>query len=312
MENEWNLVPDSDGKLTMMSREAIYSTEIEGRFTAAADMIFFLFTREDPTGGQRILLEDSASLGLSNFNPANPTRFLIHGWNGNAGATSNILVRNAYTATGDFNVIVVDWGAGANSNYISSRNRVEAVGNVVARFINFLVLVGGQRLDQIAVIGHSLGGHAAGFAGKHVAVGRVHTIIALDPAGPLFSATDPNDRVDAGDAEYVESIITNGGVLGMMEPIGTTNFYPNGGSSQAGCGIDIAGTCAHARSNEFFAESLRSGGFVGSRCDSFNDVSSGNCNGASFAMGGEPSLHGRGAEGIFFLRTATSSPFALN
>lgn len=167
-------------------------------------------------------------------------------------------------------------------------------------------------MEQISVSGHSLGGHAAGFVGKHVSVGKVHTIVALDPAGPLFSATDPTVRVDASDADYVESIITNGGVLGMMEPIGTANFYPNGGRSQPGCGIDISGNCAHGRAVGLFAESIRTTvGFRANQCESMDNVASGACSGPVFLMGGEPSLHGSGAEGIFFLTTGSSSPFAL-
>lgn len=296
----------------MMHKDEIHSSEPEGRFTAESDIVFLVFTRQNPTVGQIIQLENLDSLLSTNFNPANPTRFLIHGWNGGANAGSNNAPRNAYLEVGEFNVIVVDWGAGANSNYITSRNRVGAVGAVVGRFIDFLVLQTEHRLDQIYVTGFSLGGHAAGFVGKHVTVGTVHTIVALDPAGPLFSATDPTVRVDASDAEYVEVIITNGGILGLMEPVGTANFYPNGGRSQPGCGIDISGNCAHGRAPAFHTESIRTTvGFWSSQCESIDNMSIESCVGPRFAFGGEPGLHGFEANGIFFLETGSASPFAL-
>ncbi len=48
------------------------------------------------------------------------------------------------------------------------------------------------------------------------------------------------ERLDAGDAEYVECVHTNGigwvtGIAGNGHPICRANFYPNGGGSQPGC-----------------------------------------------------------------------------
>jgi len=70
------------------------------------------------------------------------------------------------------------------------------------------------------IIGHSLGAHVSGFAGKNVKNGQVRTIIGLDPALPLYSFDSPNKRLNSNDAYYVESIQTNGGTLGFLKPIG--------------------------------------------------------------------------------------------
>lgn len=88
------------------------------------------------------------------------------------------------------------------------------------------------QFSQVTVAGHSLGGHAAGFVGKHVTRGRIQSIIGLDQAGPLFSLANSETRMDIGDAIYTEGIITNGGTLGFFEPILHATFYPNGGRSQ--------------------------------------------------------------------------------
>lgn len=306
----WNIVPDGNGDLHLIHRSELFDPEIEGRFDATADVIFLLRTQAN-RDGERIILGDSGSLSSSNFNPSIPTRFVIHGWNNEASSDVNQYITNAYLDVGAFNVIVVDWGAGANTiNYISARNYVNQVGPVVARFINEAVSNNGLRLSDVHIIGHSLGGHTAGIAGKHVD-GLVNTIIALDPAGPLFYYDVVDERVHSGDAEYVEIIHTNGWTLGFGDSIGDSDFYPNGGASQPGCGWDLVGTCAHSRSYQFLAESILGHRFVAVPC-LMNEVDNGNCSpgGDSVLMGGEPSNHGRNVYGIFHLTTNEESPFA--
>lgn len=69
----------------------------------------------------------------------------------------------------------------------------------------------------------------------------------MDPAAPLFGDTPLEDRLDSLDAGFVQVIHTNGGLLGWSDPLGDADFYPNGGSSQAGCGLDLAGKCAEQK-----------------------------------------------------------------
>ena len=57
----------------------------------------------------------------------------------------------------------------------------------------------------------------------------------LDPAGPLFESQHPNSRLDESDAEFVDVIHSNGenlilGGLGSWQPMGTVDYYPNGGT----------------------------------------------------------------------------------
>jgi len=64
----------------------------------------------------------------------------------------------------------------------------------------------------------------------------------LDPANPLFTG-GASGRLASGDATLVDTIVTDGDGLGLLNPIGDVNFYPNGGRRvQPGCGIfDIGG-----------------------------------------------------------------------
>lgn len=216
----------------------------ETLFVVETDVVFTLFTRRSPDQGHVIVLNNSDSLIRSGFLSSHSTRVLIHGWKGGSQSALNKLLRREYLIHGDFNIIVVDWSVGADTqNYIAARNRVNEVGPLVSRFIDFLSNGTNASFSDLTIIGHSLGAHIAGIAGKHTVNVRVRTIFALDPAGPLFSLGSPENRLAENDAEYVEVIYTNSGVNGFDLPLGQSNFYPNGGRKQPGCGNDLEGKC---------------------------------------------------------------------
>jgi pancreatic triacylglycerol lipase len=124
------------------------------------------------------------------------------------------MLRNAYLSRGDFNCITVDWSVGASTiSHITARNRVPEAGQVVATFLSFLENYG-LNMNQVYITGHELGAHIAGFAGKNTQ-GRINTIFGTDPAGRSFSLDNPDDRLAATDAQYVETIVTSGGNIGL-------------------------------------------------------------------------------------------------
>lgn len=100
----------------------------------------------------------------------------------------------------------------------------------------------GVSLENINVIGHSLGAHVSGFAGKKVQneTGRpVAKIFGLDPAGPLFSGKEEQDRLSKDDAREVFVLHTDGGKFGYRESFGAADFFANGGTAiQPGC-LDV-------------------------------------------------------------------------
>lgn len=177
-------------------------------------------------------------------------------------------------------MIAVNWQAKSNTiNYISARRRVNRVGPMVAAFVDFLCTAGEANIDDIHLIGHSLGGHVVGIAGKHVTVGQLPLVIAMDPANPLFRMNRPDERVAVGDARNVHIIHTAAGSLGFSAPLGDASFYPNGGRSQPGCGWDMTGSCAHSRSIDLIAESVNTAvGFYSLNCTSYEEIRRGRCN----------------------------------
>lgn len=60
--------------------------------------------------------------------------------------------------------------------------------------------------------------------------------IGLDPAFPLFEPGSKSERLNAGDADFVDVIHTDGGIFGYPWPLGHADFFPNGGIPlQPGC-----------------------------------------------------------------------------
>jgi len=313
-EEDWHLVPDADGKLHLVDIRAL-DMEVEPRFVPFTDVIFRLFTTSNPTAPQVITIYNDAQLLASNFNPALQTRFTIHGWNG-GGPLAGAFLRNAFLQHGSFNVFTVDWGLGSiTPNYPLARGRVTAVGQLVAQFIDW-INTHGASFASISVTGHSLGGHIAGIAGKFTTLGILASIVSLDPAGPLFSIDNPQDRVHHTDATYVEVIFTDMGQLAFEQPIGHANFYPNWGTAQPSCeNNDAGGFCSHVLVNDFYIESINpvSTFFGATRCRDFNDIRIRDCvaSGESRRLGGEPVFDGPSVPGsVFYLTTNAQRPFA--
>ncbi|KAJ9598581.1 hypothetical protein L9F63_010710 [Diploptera punctata] len=160
--------------------------------------------------------------------------------------------------------------------------------------------------DVNVILVDCLGAHIAGVAGSKVTKGKVGKITEKASRG-LY---DLDDRLDSGDASFVEVIHTCGGTLGILEAIGHADFYPNGGTPpQPGCSVTL-GACSHGRSHEFFSESIVTNtGFYARKCDSFSDYEAGNCNSNDQAVMGENTS--TSARGTYYLETGSSSPYAL-
>lgn len=153
------------------------------------------------------------------------------------------------------------------------------MGPHVANLIQFLIEYGNLNIDDTVLIGHSLGAHIVGIAGKSLKNHKLPKIIGLDPASPLFSLDNVDKRLDKSDAHYVEIIHSNAGFLGLSHPLGHASFYPNGGKKQPGCGWDLISVCAHSRSYIYYAESIYNDKrFYAWQCESYDEIVDGKCN----------------------------------
>ncbi|KAF6385336.1 phospholipase A1 member A [Rhinolophus ferrumequinum] len=177
---------------------------------------FLLFTHSDPSCGK--LVEESSDIQRSGFNATLGTKLIIHGFRalGTKPAWIGKFVR-ALLRSADANVIAVDWVYGASGVYYS------AVENAL-----------GVSESAVHIIGVSLGAHVGGMVG-HFYKGQLGWITGLDPAGPEYTRASLEERLDPGDALFVEAIHTDTDNLGIRIPVGHVDYYVNGGQDQPGC-----------------------------------------------------------------------------
>uniref|UniRef100_A0A8C4JVT3 Triacylglycerol lipase n=1 Tax=Dromaius novaehollandiae TaxID=8790 RepID=A0A8C4JVT3_DRONO len=206
----------------------------------------------------------------------------------------------------DVNCICIDWKKGSRCQYTQASNNIRVVGAEIAYFVNVLMEKYGYSPDNVHIIGHSLGAHAAGEAGKRrPGIGR---ITGLDPAQPYFQDTPIEVRLDKSDAEFVDVIHTDSAPtipylgFGMSTAIGHLDFYPNGGEQMPGCDknalsqiVDLDGiwqgkyvnakegtrdfvACNHLRSYKYYSDSIIfPDGFLGYACDSYDVFETESC-----------------------------------
>ncbi|GAB1864127.1 phospholipase A1 [Camponotus japonicus] len=268
---------------------AVELAEIE---ESALETFFFLFTRNNPKNGQQLIVNDKESVDNSFWNPEHPTSIYVHGWRGNISSGSpSTLIRDAYLSANDYNVILVDWQkAASNLWYWKVARSIPFVAGHLTKLVNFLEKEAGLDTSRLRLIGHSLGGHIVGLAARG-ANSKVAELMALDPAKPAFISKGPGERVDITDADLVQVIHTS--AIGLENPLGDSDFYPNGGTLQPGCSKLIP-ACAHARAYLYYAESVKNP--TGFRA-------------GNVFMGG-PKFDSN-ARGKYTLKTRRSSPFAL-
>ncbi|KAF7267014.1 hypothetical protein GWI33_019720 [Rhynchophorus ferrugineus] len=282
--------------------------QIHARVTSAraseSDITYVFYSRDYFDGIYVHINDSSINHIMDVFKVSKPTVILIHGFKDGFEADSNTYVRKAILSKLNANVIKVDWRPLADQNYLVARNAVPYVGAFAASFLSSLSAQFQYSLTNVTLVGFSLGAHIAGNIGRNTDT-PIGYIMALDPAGPLIES---DVSVRPSDADYVQSIHTNGGVLGMVNAVGHSDFYPNGGSRQPGCGSDILGGCSHNRAWEFFAESLTNNKFVSQKCNSWDEYRNHLCHGETRLMGGLNTVD-KLAKGVYYLETNDQSPY---
>ncbi|XP_048481407.1 lipoprotein lipase isoform X2 [Plutella xylostella] len=125
----------------------------------------------------------------------------------------------------------------------------------------------------------------------------------MDPAGPSWRLNPL--ALNREDARYVEAIHTDGNILGIFDPIGHANFYPNGGMNpQPGC---LISTCSHSRSYQLMAASVKLNHLVARECGSLLAVPLGLCGGPVRRLGNDDL--DKEESGIYYLSTDDKYPY---
>ncbi|XP_048479794.1 pancreatic lipase-related protein 2 [Plutella xylostella] len=278
----------------------------EPEYRPDVENVYHLFTRENPTRSQPLLLGSVNALRESNFDASRKTVVLVHGFQGDVVDPSNLVILPAVLQAADVNVFLVDWSAGAAGSYRSAVANVFVSGESVGRFLNWLSAETGASAADLTLVGHSLGGQQVGVIGRSVD-GDVGHIASLDPAYPGFVRN--TERLKPTDALYTEVIHTDVGLRGYPEPLGDVDFYPNGGNKMPGC---PGAECSHDRAYYYYAESVVSGGFTGTLCRSHIFAISGQCDSdVTLDMGGLDAKTGF-TPGSYYLETNAGQPFSKN
>ncbi|XP_070501464.1 lipase member H-like isoform X1 [Chironomus tepperi] len=284
------------------------------------DIKFFLYNQKYQKNGKQIFLNDAK--GLKNLNKKMPLAIFVHGFTDSSigpSTLSAMKVKDAFMEIKNYSVILVDWSPiAAFPWYLDAVNNAPRVSRYISRFIKFLVK-SGVLLENIHLIGFSLGAEISGFIGKTLKDWGIllPRITGIDPAGPMFMNGDTTTRISRSDAKFVDIIHTDGGILGMPWAVGHADFFPNGGfASQPGCIneslsrnniIGIVAGCSHTRALLFFAESIRRPhAFPADRCDPTNNES-------AECKEGIPAFMGLAADkrlrGKFYLTTNAEEPY---
>ncbi|KAG0443035.1 hypothetical protein HPB47_015357 [Ixodes persulcatus] len=180
---------------------------------------------------------------------------LVHGWLGSFASFSSISssssssrkvkdeeladIKNELLRVENATVIVVDWFEKAKYIYSESKQNAKQMADGMAWLVKTLVEAGALRVSKVHYIGHSLGAQAAGYFAQSLKLilngQKIGRITGLDPAIRGFE----DEHLDTDDADFVDVIHTSNGILhlGMRDPIGHVDFYPDGGGRQSGCYI---------------------------------------------------------------------------
>ncbi|XP_063992120.1 pancreatic triacylglycerol lipase-like [Diachasmimorpha longicaudata] len=263
----------------------------------------YLLYKRGSSSHHELLIDNFKTIKSSPLNNTLTTYIIIHGYLDNGDKSWILRAKQELLLREECNVIVVNWIGGAGPPYPQAVANTRLVGAMTARLASQLIEVGGVQPRRIHAIGHSLGAHTCGYLGYQLRsqygyhLGR---ITGLDPAEPHFSNTSPMVRLDPTDADFVTAIHTDSspfmtGGLGISQPVGHIDFYPNGGKNQPGCNNGVLNSitiekgsfvkgikrflgCNHIRSYDYFIESINTVcPFLAVPCSSWNDFQQGSC-----------------------------------
>ncbi|XP_050091075.1 phospholipase A1-like [Anopheles aquasalis] len=273
------------------------------------DMNYVLMTEDDNVTIP--LLESDDLWSHDQFNKKFNTVILVTGWTSNINEPNRAIdtIFNAYKARGGYNFVVIDTAEYVDTLYTWSAFNTNDLGKGLADGLQGLIKY--VPLEKIHLIGHSLGAHIVGAAGRQfqfLTNQSIPRITGLDPANPCFNEGESLSGIQRGDADFVDIIHTNAKVLGKRDPIGDADFYPNGVVSvQPGC-FDPA--CSHKRAWELYAETVYpeyEKSLLATKCNSLLSLNTGGCisNPVPLGFACPPT-----AKGNFFLKTSNKSPFS--
>ncbi|XP_023180093.2 vitellogenin-3-like isoform X2 [Drosophila hydei] len=234
------------------------------------------------------------------------------GWQTTLNSSDGISeLQKAFMWRPEVNFLVVDTFDYLTTLYMWSAQNTNFIGKSLSLGLQKLANV--RPGVNIHLIGHSLGTHLMGFAGRKYfeLTGRlVDRITGLDPAKPCFIGRTSYQGLTSNDARLVDVIHTNPGILGQLSPVGHVDFYPGGEDPiQNGCSFIV---CSHYRAVSYFVESVYPGqesNFWATKCNSTKMLRAKTCDSSATVMGYAVNWNARG---IYYLEVNSDSPYGMN
>lgn len=141
---------------------------------SASDVAIYYYSKH--TNGVLVDLADANSLKKTDFSSGKSTIFCVHGWQNDHSSEINNDVRSAYLAVQDVNFFVVDWSKIAKKDYVTAQHNVQSIGQTLGGLIKDASAHSGLNLGKTILVGHSLGAHVAGVAGKTIGSQADHIV----------------------------------------------------------------------------------------------------------------------------------------
>ncbi|CAG9765026.1 unnamed protein product [Ceutorhynchus assimilis] len=213
---------------------------------------------------------------------------IVHGFQSQATADWVKSLASAYHNIGIKNTLAINWQKIAKQFYSTAAEATKMVGEMVGEWLfDNILQQNSSKLENIHLVGHSLGAHVAGFIAKKISNltdgEKVYRVSGLDVAAPLFEypiKLPTTSRLDRDDAQNVDVYHTDGGLFGFLSPTGQQDFYVNyGGPIQPGCEGNILESveCSHSFSHKLFTKTLNSSDYIAIRCDNTELAKTGEC-----------------------------------
>ncbi|XP_003740146.1 inactive pancreatic lipase-related protein 1-like [Galendromus occidentalis] len=184
-----------------------------------------------------------STLRKSKFNSSKKLVIMVHGYLQIVDIDkTQLMIKDTFIDYLDSNFIFVSWSRGSMTGYWTAAANTRIVGAEIALLIEKIIETFNYRKSDIHLLGHSLGGHIIGYAGRRMP--GLRRLTALDPADPFFQNGDPEIRIDPSDGDFVEALHTDSRVFvpaipiggyGMWDPVGHVDVYVNGGVNQPAC-----------------------------------------------------------------------------
>ncbi|XP_034827030.1 phospholipase A1 VesT1.02-like [Maniola hyperantus] len=212
------------------------------------------------------------------FDPNLRTLIYTFGYRGKCNGPATTAVLTAYIGTKKKNIILLDWEEEAKSGVLGiplgyallAVPNAKRIGQELGEALLTLSRAG-LNLSEVQLMGHSLGAHVMGYAGRWTRQrGQVLSrITGLDPARAFFDGMfSIQSGLDRTCAKFVDIIHTNPGKYGTSKSTGTVDWWPNysvDDGMQPGCPsgkFDMftpEDLCSHDRSWRYLVESIHSG-----------------------------------------------------